>query len=160
MRASGPSGVSHPSNSEAQKAAEAALLEVLARRLGFAVAGDRIELGDGCHANVDGINYDNRFMCEIYSRIGKLQTAQIEKVASDVLKLGVLERALGGKWRKAMCFADESAAQALRNRSWLAKAAKEMGVEVVVANLPAPMRTLVLEAQKRQVMVNKVSRDG
>jgi len=109
---------------------------------------------------VDGINRDRRFICEIYSRIGKLQAAQVEKVASDILKLGVLERALGGVWRKAMCFADETAANVLRNRSWLAKASKDLGVEVIVLSLPDTVRKAVLAAQTRQVMVNKVTSDG
>jgi hypothetical protein len=105
---------------------------------------------------VDGINRECRFICEVYSRIGRLQAAQVEKVASDVLKLGVLERALGGVWRKAMCFADDTAANVLRNRSWLARAARESGVEVIIVPLPEDVRAMVLAAQERQVMVNKV----
>jgi hypothetical protein len=152
--------VPHPSDSLAQRSAETALLVELGRVLGFTVAGDRIDLHDGCFANVDGINREHRFICEVYSRIGKLQAAQVEKVASDVLKRSVLERALGGKWRKAMCFADETAATVLRNRSWLAKAARDMNVEVIVAMLPKDVREAVLAAQVRQFMTNKVSDDG
>jgi len=150
----------HPSDSDAQRHAEVASLRELEKRLGFPVAGERVELGDGYFANVDGINRDRRFICEIYSRIGKLQAAQVEKVASDILKLGVLERALGGTWRKAMCFADETAANVLRNRSWLAKASKDLGVEVIVLSLPDSVRKAVLAAQTRQIMVNRVTSDG
>jgi hypothetical protein len=152
--------VAHPSASDAQQDAETALLRELERRFGFRVAGERVELGNGCYANVDGINREHRFICEIYCRIGKLQTAQVEKVASDVLKLGVIERALGGVWRKAICFADDTAANTLRNRSWLATAAQQSGVEVIVAQLPEDVRANVLVAQARQVMVNKPSVDG
>jgi hypothetical protein len=151
---------SHPSDSDAQRDAEVASLRELEKRLGFPVAGERVELNGGCFANVDGINRERRFICEIYSRIGKLQAAQVEKVASDVLKLGVLERALGGTWRKAMCFADETAANVLRNRSWLAKASKDLGVEVIVLSLPDAVRKAVLAAQTRQIMVNRVTSDG
>lgn len=150
----------HPSDSDAQRDAEVASLRELEKRLGFPVAGERVELADGYFANVDGINRDRRFICEIYSRIGKVQAAQVEKVASDILKLGVLERALGGVWRKAMCFADETAANVLRNRSWLAKASKDLGVEVIVLSLPDTVRKAVLAAQNRQVMANKVTSDG
>lgn len=150
----------HPSDSLAQRSAEAALLVELGRILGFAVAGDRVDLEDGCFANVDGINREHRFICEVYSRIGKLQAAQVEKVASDVLKLSVLEHALGGKWRKAMCFADKTAANVLRNRSWLAKAARDTNVEVIVVPLPQGVHDAVLAAQVRQFMTNKVTNDG
>lgn len=136
------------------------MLIELGRVLGFAVAGDRVDLKDGCFANVDGINREHHFICEVYSRIGKLQAAQVEKVASDVLKLSVLERALGGKWRKAMCFADETAATVLRNRSWLAKAARDTNVEVLVLPLPKDMHEAVLAAQRRQFMTNEVRDDG
>lgn len=148
--------VAHPSDSLAQRAAEAALLQQLSASLGFKVSGDRVDLRDGCFSNVDGINRDNRFICEVYSRIGKLQAAQVEKVASDVLKLTVLERALGGRWRKAICFADGVAANVLRNRSWLALAARQAEVEVIVVPLPEAVREAVLAAQTRQVMTNKV----
>jgi len=82
----------HPSDSLAQRKAETALLLELDRHLGFAVHGERVDLGNGCHVNVDGINREHRFLCEIFSRIGKLQAAQVEKVASDILKLTLLER--------------------------------------------------------------------
>lgn len=150
----------HPSDSLAQRSAEAALLVELGRSLGFPLAGDRVDLENGCFANVDGINREHRFICEVYSRIGKLQAAQVEKVASDVLKLSVLERALGGTWRKAMCFVDETAANTLRNRSWLAKAARDTNIEVIVTPLPSQLREAVLAAQVRQVMINKVTNDG
>lgn len=150
----------HPSDSQAQRNAEIALLVELSHHFGFPVHGERIDLGDGCHINVDGMNRENRLICEIFSRIGKLQAAQVEKVASDILKLTLLERTLGGVWRKAMCFADETAANVLRNRSWLAAAAKCANIEVVVAKLPADVHQSVLAAQARQIMVNKVTNDG
>lgn len=149
----------HPSDSLAQRTAETALLLELDQHLGFVVRGERVDLGNGCYVNVDGINREHRFLCEIFSRIGKLQAAQVEKVASDILKLTLLERTLGGVWRKAMCFADEKAANVLRNRSWLATAAKAANIEVIVAKLPDDVHQSVLGAQARQIMVNKVNND-
>jgi hypothetical protein len=150
------SPVPHPSDSSAQKTAEAAVLSALEACLGFPVKGARVALGDGCFVNVDGINQEKRFACEVFSRIGKLQAAQVEKVASDVLKLSLLEAVLGGAWRKAICFVDEGAANVLRNRSWLARAAQHASVEVFVLRLPGELHQLVLAAQARQIMVNKV----
>lgn len=147
----------HPSDSQAQRNAEGTLLIELSKVFGFSVRGERIGIGDGRHIHVDGINRDHRLICEIFSRIGTLQSAQIEKVASDILKLTFLELTLGGTWRKVMCFADDSAANVLRNRSWLAAAAKSVHIEVVVAKLPANVHLAVLTAQAQQTMVNKSS---
>ena len=150
----------HPSDSLAQRNAEAAVLLELDRQLGFAVRGEWVAVGDGCHINVDGINRDHRFLCEVFSRIGKLQAAQVEKVASDILKLTFLAQTLGGPWRKAMCFASDEAANVLRNRSWLGKAAKASDIEIIVVKLPPDLHQEVVAAQVRQMMVNKVRNDG
>lgn len=146
----------HPSDSSAQRAAEAAVLAALTSQLGFSILGGRVDVGNGCFMNVDGINVEQRFACEVFSRIGKLQAAQVEKVASDVLKLAFVEKVLGGNWRKVACFVDETAANTLRNRSWLARAAETVGVQVLVVELPPHLHESVVAAQARQVMVNKV----
>ena len=131
------------------------VLSALSTRLGFSVRSERIRLGDDCVVHVDGVNREHRFACEVFSRIGPLKAAQVEKVASDVLKLSLLEKVLGGKWRKALCFVDEQAASTLKNRSWLARAAREAHVEVLVIRLPDDLHQRVLVAQRRQMMVNK-----
>jgi hypothetical protein len=150
----------HPSDSAAQRGAEAEVLTQLSGQIGFTVLGNRLDLGGDCSVMVDGINREHRFICEVYSRVGKLQAAQVEKVASDILKLTFIEQRLGGSWRKAVCFVDEMAADTLRNRSWLAAAAKAAGIEVVVVDLSPQTREAVLKAQALQVMVNKPSIDG
>lgn len=159
MMASHSKSQAHPSDSSAQRSAEDALISLLSTKLGFSVLSASLTLESGCSVKVDGINREHRFLCEVYCRIGKLKPAQLHKVASDILKLSMLERALGGSWRKAICFADEDAASALRNRSWLAVAAKEVNVEVVVLALPAAARAAVLSAQECQFMTNKVTSD-
>ena len=150
----------HPSDSTPQRLAEVAALSALEVQLGFPVQGESLKLGDDCSANVDGINLEHHFICEVFSRIGKLQAAQVEKVASDILKLNFIEGRLGGIWRKSICFIDETAANTLRNRSWLAAVARTDHIEVIVAAVPLNILETVKAAQARQFMSNPLKRDG
>lgn len=146
----------HPSDSVEQRLGETTILTDLSAQLGFPLAGgETITFSDGSCVKVDGVNREHRYLCEIYCRLGFLQAAQVEKVASDILKLMLVERMLGGEWRKVCCFADERAARVLRGRSWLATAARVMSVEAVVVALPPELHQSVMAAQQRQVMVNK-----
>lgn len=144
----------HVSDSLEQREAEAAVLELLNKERGYSLAGNALSVGDGAVVRVDGIDRGRRVLCEVYSRIGRLKGAQPHKVASDMLKLALAERELGGKWLKLICFADSEAARCVRGKSWLAVAARRMGFEVVVVTLPSSIRERLLSAQRRQVMVN------
>ena len=142
------------SDSSEQLDAEAVALEKLGAILGCTLVGEDLKLDGGAKLRVDGINHEHRILCEVYSRIGRLRGAQPHKLASDMLKLLLAERHLGGSWRKIICLADEEAARCLRGRSWLAEAGKKMGFEVRAVELPPPLRGRILAAQRRQVMVN------
>ena len=144
----------HASDSSEQQAAERHLLSALAIELGVPVAPGVVS-GLGCApANLDGYSPDHRILAEAYSRHGKLKPAQLHKVASDALKLIFIERSLGGTGRKFVCFADSEASASLAGKGWLAQAIRHMGIEVRVYPLPPEVRSAVLAAQKRQVMVN------
>ena len=152
-----PSRRAHPSDSHEQRAAEAIVLAQLSEHLGFSVRNGVIRFDDGRQVNVDGVNHEHRYLCEVFCRIGVLQAAQVEKVASDILKLTLVERMLGGQWRKECCFVDERAAGLLSGRSWVAAAAQAVGVEPVVMKLPSEHHQAVLMAQRRQVMTNPLA---
>lgn len=147
--------MAHPSDSLAQRNAEAVLRGLLGHRLGMELRTKRVDLGDQAYVEIDGVNSDRRVICEIYCRIGKLLPAQKKKIAADILKLMVAEKALTGKWRKILCFADATAAAEVRGRSWLAKAAALEGFEILVLDLPSEIRESIVSAQARQVMINR-----
>jgi len=102
----------------------------------------------------DGVDLKNRVLVEAYAHIGNLKGAQVHKVRADLLKLLLLERKLGGTWRKVLCFADESAAKTTRGNSWLADAIREFNIEVHVIALPTEIAERVVLAQRRQRMEN------
>lgn len=111
-------------------------------------------MGDGIVVQIDGLDEANRVACEVYAHVGRLKGAQPDKVASDILKLSLVEARLGGTWRKIYCFADELAAKRLNGKSWLAAAALQHGVRVMVADLDPKQMSELRAAQTRQRMVN------
>ncbi len=145
----------HASDSLEQREAESAVLELVQAKLGCALVPESFSIGDGVSVKLDGINRDRHVLCEIYCRIGRLKGSQPDKVAADMLKLVLVERALGGQWQKLICFADNDAAKSFRGKSWLAAAVTRMGFEILVVELPAEVREQLIAAQRRQVMVNQ-----
>jgi len=144
----------HVSDSLEQREAETIVLGFVQPKAGCSLAGEMLPLGDEVVVKVDGFNREHRVLCEVYSRIGRLKGSQPDNLASDMLKLVLAERALGGTWRKLLCFADSEAAKCVQGKSWLAATARQMGFEVVVVDLPSSTRERILAAQRRQVMVN------
>lgn len=145
----------HPSRSNEQQSAEEIALEYLNLALGLSLVPSRLDLSESVHVQLDGLDEKRRTVCEIYARIGMLKGAQSDKVASDLLKMEVVERLKGGRWRKIFCFCDAQAAVLLQGKSWLASAAKRLNVEVYVTTLPDAIREKIIAAQDRQMMVNK-----
>jgi len=145
----------HASDSTEQQSAEAFILESLSTELGIELTQGKLLLPSGSSVQIDGINKQEIVLCEIYARIGKLKGSQPDKVASDFIKMLLVEKSLGGNWKKHFCFASDEAASILNGKSWLANAAVEFGINVHVYTLPEHIASSVVSAQKRQVMVNK-----
>lgn len=145
----------HASNSTEQQQIESVVLATLNQQLGLNLAPRRLSLSETTIVQLDGLDEENQAACEIYSRLGRLKGSQPDKVASDLLKLNLVEEALGGRWRKILCFASEEAARVVQGKSWLAAAAACFRVEVRLVTLAEAERELLLAAQARQVMVNQ-----
>jgi hypothetical protein len=144
----------HVSDAQAQRDAETHMLSSLARRLKLDIVRKDERIGELRGLKPDAIDWKKRVIVEVYARLGKLKGAQPRKVQGDILKLIYHERMLGGKWRKILCFADETAANTVVGKSWGSFAAKEFGVEVMVEHLPTASEKRVRAAQHDQRMVN------
>lgn len=145
----------HLSDSTEQQTAEGFILEELSSTIGVELKPGKLYLSSNTTVQIDGINEKKKVICEIYSRIGKLKGSQPDKVASDFLKMLLIEKSLGGDWKKHFCFASDEAASLLKGKSWLASSAKQFGINFHVYSLPKEIAGLVVAAQKRQKMVNK-----
>lgn len=138
----------------AEHLAEAAIREKLETVFGFALHKKRLHLGDGQEMEVDAANPEQRFYGEICARVGKLQPAQLENVAADILKLQYLEKKLGVPCRKVLGFADISWAKYFDGKSWLAAAVRTFDVKIVVVGLPEEVLLKIFAAQRQQKMVH------
>lgn len=145
----------HASSSTAQQSAEGFILKSLSGKLAVSLKPEKLKLSSGNVVQIDGANIEEKVVCEIYARIGKLRGSQPDKVASDFLKMLLVEKSFGCTWQKHFCFASEEAAATVKGNSWLSLAAKEMGIQVHVIEIPEGVANAVKTAQDRQVMVNK-----
>jgi hypothetical protein len=143
------------SDSSEQRFAQGQILDALGKRLGITLTEKKIAYAEGQYVEVDGFSSENRILCEAYARIGALKGAQPDKLASDILKLLLAEQVLGGKWSKHLVFADPSASSKCTGKSWLAHVCKLNDIHVEVVTLDSQTMKQIVEAQQRQIMVNK-----
>lgn len=142
------------SRSDEQLSAERHILDALNLKHGLSLRPKKLDLGGGVVVVLDGVDENRRVLCEIYARVGRLKGAPPDKLASDILKMELVERKLGMRFRKMVAFCDSGAAASLNSRSWLSAAAASLGVDVEVMVVPSNVREEIVAAQKRQKMIN------
>lgn len=145
----------HASDSTEQQTAESYMLKELSNKLGMKLQSKKLQLPTGNTVQIDGLNEKNKVLCEIYARIGKLKGSQPDKVASDFLKMLFVEKTFESKWSKHFCFASNEAASLVQGKSWIAMMAKEMEITIHVIEPDSNITNSLVDAQNRQVMVNK-----
>jgi hypothetical protein len=144
-----------PSSSLEQQSVEGYILDELNKQERLKLESKKLQLSDGISVQLDGFDEEKDAVCEIYAHIGKLKGSQPDKVASDFLKMLLVEKYRERKMRKYFCFVSEEAASKVKGNSWLASVAKNFGIEIKVIELPEDKKSEILEAQERQKMVNK-----
>jgi len=137
----------HASDSSEQRAAEAAMLAVLAAQWkvrfdGRPAIGRRVDL-DGY---VDG---PLPICVEAWAHQGPAKGGQPHKVMRDFCKLLLVEKLLGRPCRKVFAVCDPAAIAFLQN-SWCGQFADEFGIERVVVEIPEEIRQRIRDAQVRQ----------
>ena len=147
--------MSHASDSTEQQTAENYILSSLSKDINVKLEPKQFTLPSGSSVQMDGINEEAKVLCEIYARIGKMKGSQTDKVASDFLKMLLVEKSLGGKWKKHFCFASDETAKPLFGKTWIADVSKEMNIEIHVYTLPEDIANSVIDAQNRQKMTNQ-----
>ena len=144
----------HASNSSEQQQAEQLMLELLEIKLGSNFNEDT-HLPVDVNVKPDAIDFDKKYIVEIYAHIGKLKGAQKDKVMGDILKLILIEKILKEKWTKVLCFSDEAAADYVRGKSWVAEVVRLFDISVHTVTLPEEQLNMIKSAQKRQRMENQ-----
>lgn len=137
-------------DSAEQRAAEVAMLAILARELGLILTGHRFQTPSGARAQVDGLSENPRVLVEAWAHQGPPKSAQKAKVLTDALKLVWLERQFLPGARKILLFSDPAAARHFQGRTWAAAAIADFGIELRVIELPAEQQAAIRAAQRRQ----------
>ncbi len=91
---------------------------------------------------------------EIFSHVGKPKKAQDNKIANDILKMLLLEKITGKKFRKIIAVCDESEKKKLQGKSALAESIRQFNVEIMYIEMNEDMRKQIAEAQELQKMTN------
>lgn len=125
------------------------MLAALGVRLKTSFAPTAIQLPEGGHVEVDGVNPEGRIYVEALAHQGPLKGGQIRKVIMDAFKLAFLARTRPGT-QMILLFSDPAASALLASKRWFAQAIRQLGVQVEVVDVPEEMKARLIAAQKRQ----------
>jgi len=147
---------SHPSDSKEQRESEKIILEIINESEKLKLKPTKLII-DGISFNLDGYSERPSVLCEIYSHIGRLKPAQKYKVANDILKMLLIEKMKKKVFRKILVFADEKASKNyFEGDSRTSRFIKYFNIDMLLVDLPDEIRDKIIEAQKRQLMINKI----
>jgi len=143
--------------SDAQQLAEELIVAELSKIVGVELNSAELKLGI-TKVSVDGFaqNGNRVVLVEAWAHIGKIKSAQRNKIHSDLLKLGLIRTGLlrsdpSLTVDSYIAFADEAAAAIVKSgRCWASAAAREFGITPRVVKLPEEVLQKIREAQKRQ----------
>lgn len=116
---------------------------------------ERVVLTGGVHIVPDLYSEKDRIVGEIFAHIGSLKVGQQHKISQDILKMLLLEKTKGVKYRKMIIIVDEKIEEYLKGKSFIAESIRQFGIEIKKIDLSAEEYEKIINAQKRQVMVNE-----
>lgn len=102
----------------------------------------------------DFYSEEHSIVGEIFAHIGKPKKAQDNKIANDILKMLLLEKVKGRKYRKIITVCDKEEKEKLEGKSALALSIKVFGIDIMMINIDDVTRENLLLAQERQKMMN------
>lgn len=115
---------------------------------------EKVVLSEGIHIVPDLYSEKDRIVGEIFAHIGSLKVGQQHKISQDILKMLLLEKAKGVKYRKLLIIVDDKIEEYLKEKSFIAESIRQFGIEIKKIDLLGETYEAVLNAQRRQVMVN------
>lgn len=115
----------------------------------------KVYLAKGVHIEPDLYSEEEKILCEIYAHIGKLKVGQQHKISQDILKMILLEKSKGVKFRKIIITLDDEVEKFLNGKSFIAESIRQFGIEIKRMDVPKEIRETIARAQKRQIMVNE-----
>ena len=116
---------------------------------------ERIVLTEGVHIVPDLYSEQDRIVGEIFAHIGSLKIGQQHKISQDILKMLLLEKTKGIKYRKMLVIVDDKMEEYLKGKSFIAESIRQFGIEIKKIDLLGETYEAVLNAQRRQVMADE-----
>lgn len=143
------------SKSDEQQKAEISIGNCVEKELSCSLKrNERVVLTEGVHIVPDLYSEQDRIVGEIFTHIGSLKVGQQHKISQDILKMLLLEKIKGVKYRKMIIVVDEKIEEYLKGKSFIAESIRQFGIEIKKIDLLDETYEAVLNAQRRQVMVN------
>ena len=141
----------HPSDSAVQRRAEGLILAELSSRFGVVLEQRvELELGDAS-VEVDGVDKDQSYFVEVFSRVGTLKGGQVKKVSEDALKLmAVGENRPNSKL--VLAFASHEAADSIRG--WRSAVISALDIQIEIVELGPGEQAKIEAVQIKQRMEN------
>lgn len=115
---------------------------------------ERVVLAEGVHIVPDLYSEKDRIVGEIFVHIGSLKVGQQHKISQDILKMLLLEKAKGIKYRKILVIVDDKIEEYLKGKSFIAESIRQFGIEIKKIELLDGTYKEIVNAQRRQVMTN------
>lgn len=79
---------------------------------------------------------------------------QQHKISQDILKMLLLEKSESVTYRKVIVVVDDKVEKFLNGKSFIAESIRQFGIEIKRIHLSEYLYSIILNAQKRQNMVN------
>ena len=147
----------HKSSSLEQQETEKHIFQMVEEILGVKLENNKkIFLADNSFTYIqpDFYSESELIIGEIFAHIGKPKKAQDNKIANDILKMLLLEKITGKHFRKIIVVCDEEEQKKLQGLSALAESIRQFGIEIMKIEIGDDLRNMILDAQKRQKMIN------
>ena len=116
---------------------------------------ERVVLSEEVHIVPDLYSEKDRIVGEIFAHIGSLKVGQQHKISQDILKMLLLEKTKGIKYRKLLVIVDDKIEEYLKGKSFIAESIRQFGIEIKKIELLDETYKEIVNAQRRQVMVNE-----
>lgn len=114
---------------------------------------EKVVLSEGIYIVPDLYSEQDKIVGEIFAHIGSLKVGQQHKISQDILKMLLLEKTKGIKYRKMLVIVDDKIEEYLKGKSFIAESIRQFGIETKKIDLSDENYEKIMNAQKRQVMV-------
>lgn len=143
------------SRSDEQQEAEITIGAQIEKELSCTLQrNEEVRLADGIYIVPDLYSEKDRIVGEIFAHIGSLKVGQQRKISQDILKMLLLEKVKGVQFRKLIVVVDDTIEEYLKGQSFIAESIRQFGIEVRKSKISDEEYEEIMNAQRRQEMVN------